>query len=98
MVEAGQVEWPLNRLVSMPILHKLSFNQIEAVSEVTSLRSLKKPTKINVSKLAIPQALLNKYPIMYKHAFFSQKPISFLMVLMVYSFASDFSKFSESNI
>ena len=83
----------------MPILHKLSFNQIEAVSEVTSLRSLKKPTKINVSKLAIPQALLNKYPIMYKHAFFfSQKPISFLVVLMVYSFASDFSKFSESNI
>ena len=76
MVEAGQVESPLNRLVSIPILHKLSFNQLEAVSEVTSLKSFKKPTKIHVSKLAMPQALLNKYPIMYKHAFFfSQKTI-----------------------
>ena len=98
MVEAGQVEWPLNRLV-IPVLHKLSFNQLEAVSEFMSLRSFKKPTKIDVFKFAMPQALLNKYPIMYKHTFFfSQKTIYFQVVLMVYFFASDFSIFSESNI
>ena len=61
MGEAGQVEWPLNRLVSMPVLHKLSFNQLEVVSEhvskagcgVTSLRSFKNPTKTDVSKLVM---------------------------------------------